>query len=657
MKQKIINRIMSLFLALVCVMGLLPLSAFAAERASAPDTITQKSSDYMKIGGQSVRYSAASSVINNVGRPYVFDEQVEVPGYGTTRALCAYQEGTLGPAANGQKWNFKSEVDNASLRVLLTYVYAHTYGDFTDAGNAYGLERWGEYWSDIWFIVAQAASWLYEHGAILDVNSNREGFIEQIAEEFVAAMKLYHDTYGQSSFITNWSSIGTHSIIDSSDGGATGNSAYDYIATGVNLVLEHPEYYHNYRLWIYEWDKSQPWVLTGQSGVPMQHLLIAVPDQNYEELGVKLTVKKLEAGSNKPLAGVTFSVKSADGSGDFSVTKATGADGTLTLTEADGLTSGQFIITEEAVPEGYVAQTASQLVTVLPNGSANSVFTFYNEPDRKEGDGSIRKVNADDPTQGIAGAVIKLTSIKLDDGGSFTSTYITKDGGYILKEDLDFSKLPTGSYLAEEITPPEGFILSSDPAKLRQTFVWDGEHDVSLVFENDAKVKVQLQKVDENGAPLGGHFVRKCPPTLFVKPADSDWIAGIFNISEENIMEKSAFERMNGTYRQEGDYFLPNLAVPESVPIGIWGQRRRHYLREHRKALYNALLLSGKLDIHLADTNQQAEDVFSQLVKQMAEQEGITEQLKADSQMEWVGQMNNIRSAAEEIVNTEIIFA
>ena len=82
-----------------------------------------------------------------------------------------------------------------------------------------------------------------------------------------------------------------------------------------------------------------------------------------------------------------------------------------------------------------------------------------------QGDGSIRKVNADDPTQGIAGAVIKLTSIKLDDGGSFTSTYITKDGGYILKEDLDFSKLPTGSFLAEEITPPEGFTLSSDPAK------------------------------------------------------------------------------------------------------------------------------------------------------------------------------------------------
>ena len=121
-------------------------------------------------------------------------------------------------------------------------------------------------------------------------------------------------------------------------------------------------------------------------------------------------------------------------------------------------------------------------------------------------------------------------------------------------------------------------------------------------------------------------------------------------------MEKSTFEQMGGTYRQEGDYFLPNLAVPESVPVGVWGQRRRRYLREHRKALYNTLLLSGKLNSHLAGINQQANDMFSQLVEQIAEQESITVQLKADSQMEWGGRMNNIRSAVEEIVNTEIIF-
>jgi len=563
LKQKFINRVMSLLLALVCVMGLLPLSAFAAGLSSAPGSITQKSSDYMKIGGQSVRYKAASSAINNVGLPYVFDEQVEVPGYGATRALCAYQKGTLGPAANGQKWNYKNEVDNASLKVLLTYIYSHTYGNFTDAGNAVGLEHWNQYWSDIWFMVAQAGSWLNEHGTILDVNSNREGFIEQMAEEFVAAMKLYHRTYGQSSWITDWDSIGTHSIIDSKDGGATGYSAYDYVATGVNLVLDHPEYYNTWHLWLYEWDKSQPWKLAGQSGVPMQHLLIAVPEERTEDEPLKLTVKKLEAGTNKPMSGVMFSVKSADGSDDFSVTRATGADGTLTLTDADGLTAGQYTITEEAVPEGYVAQTASQLVTVLPNSAASSVFTFYNEPNRKEGDGSIRKVDADDPTKGIAGAVIKLTSIKLDDGGSFTSEYITKDGGYILKEDLDFSKLPTGSYLAEEITPPQGYILSSDPAKLRQTFVWDGEHDISLVFENDSKVKVQLKKVDESGQPLAG--------AVFVVLRDGQVIQTTETEADGTITISNVIE---------GYYEFREVSAPEgfdkdSSPVGV------HVTAEH----------------------------------------------------------------------------
>ena len=121
-------------------------------------------------------------------------------------------------------------------------------------------------------------------------------------------------------------------------------------------------------------------------------------------------------------------------------------------------------------------------------------------------------------------------------------------------------------------------------------------------------------------------------------------------------MEKSFFEQIGGTYRQEGDYSLPNLTVTESVSAGIWGQRRRQYLREHRKALYNALLLSGELDSYLADINQQAEDMFSQLVDQIANQENITEQLKADRQMEWVRRMNNIRNQVTEIVNTMFIF-
>lgn len=120
-------------------------------------------------------------------------------------------------------------------------------------------------------------------------------------------------------------------------------------------------------------------------------------------------------------------------------------------------------------------------------------------------------------------------------------------------------------------------------------------------------------------------------------------------------MEKSFFEQMGGTYYQVGDYLLPNLVPPESIPIGIWGQRRRRYLREHRNPIYTALFFGGKLDAHLVEIDQQAEEMFSQLIKQIAEQEGVTEQLKADEQIEWVSRMNNIKSRVEEIMCNELI--
>ena len=123
-------------------------------------------------------------------------------------------------------------------------------------------------------------------------------------------------------------------------------------------------------------------------------------------------------------------------------------------------------------------------------------------------------------------------------------------------------------------------------------------------------------------------------------------------------MAKTIFEKMGGTYTQVGDYLLPNLELPEEEqqPIGVWGQRHRRYLKEHRRATYTILLTSGKLNSYLADIDRQAEELFSRLVKQIAEAEGVTEQLKADNQMEWVGRMNNIRSRAMEIVNTELIY-
>ena len=124
-------------------------------------------------------------------------------------------------------------------------------------------------------------------------------------------------------------------------------------------------------------------------------------------------------------------------------------------------------------------------------------------------------------------------------------------------------------------------------------------------------------------------------------------------------MENSLFEQMGGTYIQQGDYMLPNLILPaeEERPIGIWGQRRARYLKQYHKILYYNLLTSRKLDSYLADIDKQAEEMYFRLVKQMAEREGVTEQLKAKNQMEWVKKMNNILDTALEVINAKLIYS
>ena len=124
-------------------------------------------------------------------------------------------------------------------------------------------------------------------------------------------------------------------------------------------------------------------------------------------------------------------------------------------------------------------------------------------------------------------------------------------------------------------------------------------------------------------------------------------------------MEKRIYNEQTGiSYTLQGDYYLPDLALPEqkNEPIGFWGQRHLKHIKQHRKILYVNLLTSGKLSKHLADIDNRAEDMFSRLIKQMADCEDITEKLKADNQMEWVARMNNIRNRATEIINSDLIY-
>lgn len=130
---------------------------------------------------------------------------------------------------------------------------------------------------------------------------------------------------------------------------------------------------------------------------------------------------------------------------------------------------------------------------------------------------------------------------------------------------------------------------------------------------------------------------------------------------EDSQMNKilSNFEKNGGTYTKVGDYYLPNLVLPlgeDTRPIGIWGKRRKQYLMNYKKALFIIMTMNNTLHTHLADTNEQAEDMFFRLIEDIAKAEGITEQLKAENQMLWVQRMNNVRNRAMEVVNNELIY-
>ena len=130
---------------------------------------------------------------------------------------------------------------------------------------------------------------------------------------------------------------------------------------------------------------------------------------------------------------------------------------------------------------------------------------------------------------------------------------------------------------------------------------------------------------------------------------------------EDFLMDKYIYDESNGLwYELQGDYYIPCLILPaekENKPIGLWGQRHKRYLQEHKRAVYITLLTSGKLNCYLTDIDEQATEMIFRLVEQMAGKEGVTEQLKAENSMLWVGRMNEIQARAREIVNIEIIYA
>ena len=446
------TRLTALLLALICVLGLFPTTAFAAG-----DTITLK-----EFGHSGVAYESAA-----LGR-CTLHEMTFKNGNQTTTGFCGTKGGDMGNSLQGQTWGNKRSISDPTVETMMAYYYAHSTGVFTDEAIALGVnDVWNAGYR--WYMNAwvQACIWRYQQGSMSDP-------VAACAEELMAVYNSLEGTHytsidqkqGETSFRDR-----TQYILDLGSQGVWGKCAvYEYTFTGAG-------------------SSSHP------AGSVQKIILGDLTVEHIEQEEYVLIVKKVDATNpSKGLPGAGFHIESTNGA--FSKDIITGENGVYRIA---GLSAATYAVTETAPPPGgyQIDSTAPQYVTLPSNGN-NTVTVTFRDSTTITGEGSIRKVDADNPSRGLAGAVIKITGVD----NSFVGTYVTGEGGYLT--DVPWDTMPIGSYEAEEVTPPEGFTKSPDVNKCKQTFVWDGKSDVSLVFENDSKVKIQLIKLDDSNNPLPG---------------------------------------------------------------------------------------------------------------------------------------------------------
>ena len=443
------NRVTAMLLALICVLGLLPTAALAA----GADTIKLE-----RFGMSGVSYQSAS-----LGRCTMHQMYYGVAGK-TSVGFCGTKGGGMGTSLIGQTWGDPKPVTDPTVKMMMAYYYAHSLGIFTDKAHALGVDDiWDSGYS--WYMNAwvQAIVWRYKDGSLGDPAT-------ACAEELMYA----------------WNSLkgASYTSIDQTCDGTTFRDRAKYI-----LDLGKQDVWGDCDV------KEYSFTGAGSAAHPastVQSVMIGsltVTNERYT-----LVVKKVDATNpTKGLAGARFHVESTNGS--FSKDIVTGADGTYTFSPLD---AGTYAVTETAAPNGYEIDNAGPEYVVLPNNGSSTVTITFTDTPTVTATGKIRKVDADDPTRGLAGAVIKITGVD----NNFTGTYTTSAGGALT--DVPWDTMPIGSYVAEEVTPPNGYSLSKDTGKVRQEFYWDGKTDVSLVFENDAKVKIQLIKLNDANSPLPG---------------------------------------------------------------------------------------------------------------------------------------------------------
>ena len=475
------TRIIAALLVLVCLLGLFPATAFAAEPT--PSTIKLTNCAY-----NGTRYESPA-----LGVCYMHQMRYDFGGT-NVMGFCSEKGKGMGWSLEGHKWDKPQPISDPTVKNMMAYFYCHTSGVFTDEAISLGVaETWGPDY--VWVMNAwvQAIVWRYKEGLFSDPTV-------ACAEEL---MYVFNNMRG-----THYTDID-----DELDGWSFRDRA-DYILTlGTQGVWGECD--------VYEYHYAGP----GSSHHPANDVQavfvgrLTVTREQYE-----LTIKKVDATNpNKGLSGAKFLIQSNNGS--FSKEVITGRDG---IVKVGPLEAGTYSITELEAPEGYEIDNAGPQYVVLPRDNGTEVVVTFTDTPIVTTEGSIRKVDADDPTKGLAGAVIKIEGVD----NSFVGTYTTGPGGCLT--DVPWDTMPIGSYTATEVTPPPGYTTSSDPSKVRQEFHWDGKTDVSLVFENDAKVKLELLKLDESHDPLPGAVfnIVKDGQIIATEETGRDGIITVPNVTE-----------------------------------------------------------------------------------------------------------------------------
>lgn len=481
-----------------------------------PSEITLQKSDYFLDTDGSKTYNSPS-----FGEPlYLHIINMNVGGK-TNVGFCAEHGKQLGNTLIGKKWGNPEPVTNSFIKMMIGYYYCMTDAKYqTDAYK----EKWGgELWTDqnliryhnAWI---QALCWrALGQGAAIP--SDAEGQKVAIAKElmYIANAKngtsysdIYTDKYGTTTFYQKG-----EKVLDNTDCWPDVDvTLYHYIG-GNATSPDGKKHYTN--------DNTQA-------------IMVATP--SIPTLGnYQITVKKVDSSNpTKGLAGAEFSLEMV-GSDDpkFPMTGVTGQGGTLTFKD---LKAGTYQVTETKAPEDYQIDNPGPYTVTLPTNGQNTVTVTATDTPITLASGSIRKVDKDRPTMGLAGATIRITGID----NNFTYEGQTVEGGALT--DVPWDTMPVGSYVAEEIGAPEGYILPSPHEK--KEFYWDKKNEVKLVFENDSKVKVQLLKKDESNNPLPGCLftVIKNGQTLFSAVTDAAGTITVPNVTEGTywFVEKDAPE-------------------------------------------------------------------------------------------------------------------